>query len=375
MAEKKYRVGILGTGSISSIAIRCLNSRPSIELIGVWAHRETAGDKIGTDAGLLYGEEEIGLTITGEMDDLLAAKPDCVVLGLNLPPMKQGEILVSIATKFLKAGINVVGTSMASMMYPFAPANSVVAEPLKIAAKDGGASMYISGIEPGFAADQLVALLTTCTNTIKEVRTQELFMYDTYPDEQTMKYAFGFGMPMEYEPVMSKEGMQMSNWGPPIQYLAEALGYKLDGYRQTYEKAITDKDLHVACGLIPAGTVGGVRFETIGIVNGEDKIIIEHVNRMGPDVAPDWPQGSRDGTYRIVIQGDPNMSCEFLPGKNEQTAGYEGMVVTCMRAVNAIPYVVEAAPGLLSSLDLPLTLPKDVFHSNNTEPNPKGFGC
>ena len=34
------------------------------------------------------------------------------------------------------------------------------------------------------------------------------------------------------------------------------------------------------------------------------------------------------------------------------------MVATAMRVVNAVPYVVEARPGLLSSLDLPLTLPR-----------------
>jgi hypothetical protein len=37
------------------------------------------------------------------------------------------------------------------------------------------------------------------------------------------------------------------------------------------------------------------------------------------------------------------------------------MVSTAMRVVNAIPYVVEAKPGLLSALDLPLTLPRHVL--------------
>jgi len=29
-----------------------------------------------------------------------------------------------------------------------------------------------------------------------------------------------------------------------------------------------------------------------------------------------------------------------------------------MRVLTSVPYVVDAAPGLLSSLDLPLTLPR-----------------
>jgi len=35
-----------------------------------------------------------------------------------------------------------------------------------------------------------------------------------------------------------------------------------------------------------------------------------------------------------------------------------------MRVVNAIPYVVAADPGLLSSLDLPLTLPRHAFDAS-----------
>jgi len=32
-----------------------------------------------------------------------------------------------------------------------------------------------------------------------------------------------------------------------------------------------------------------------------------------------------------------------------------------MRIVNAVPYVVAAPPGLVSSLDLPLTTPRHAF--------------
>ena len=42
------------------------------------------------------------------------------------------------------------------------------------------------------------------------------------------------------------------------------------------------------------------------------------------------------------------------------------MVATAMRVVNAIAYVVDAQPGLLSALDLPLTLPRHALR--NTPP-------
>jgi hypothetical protein len=113
----------------------------------------------------------------------------------------------------------------------------------------------------------------------------------------------------------------------------------------------------VACGTIEAGTVGGVRFETIGVVDGRDAIVIEHVNRMAPDVAPDWPTAERDGTYRIVVDGEPSFTCELTVGTPE-TFSDDGMVATTMRILNAVPAVCDAPPGLVSSLDLPLTLPR-----------------
>ncbi|MGV0803768.1 dihydrodipicolinate reductase, partial [Mycolicibacterium elephantis] len=47
------------------------------------------------------------------------------------------------------------------------------------------------------------------------------------------------------------------------------------------------------------------------------------------------------------------------------TSGAGAMVATAMRVVNAVPYVVEAPPGLLSSVDLPLTIPQHAL-------NPRG---
>ena len=80
------------------------------------------------------------------------------------------------------------------------------------------------------------------------------------------------------------------------------------------------------------------------MVDGRDAIVIEHVNRMAADLAPEWPTGDRDGTYRIVIEGDPDIECEMAAG-DPKPASAGAMVATAMRIVNAVPYVVAAAPG------------------------------
>jgi hypothetical protein len=103
-----------------------------------------------------------------------------------------------------------------------------------------------------------------------------------------------------------------------------------------------------------------VHLETIGIVDGREAVVIEHVNRMAPDLAPQWPSGDRDGIYRIEIKGDPDISSDMMLG-DPDTATPAGMVSTAMRVVNAVPYVVDAPAGLVTSLDLPLTLPRHAF--------------
>ena len=78
------------------------------------------------------------------------------------------------------------------------------------------------------------------------------------------------------------------------------------------------------------------------------------------DLGPEWASAPRDGTYRVIIEGEPDLECELLIGS--ATNYYEsGMLATAMRIVNAVPHVVDAAPGLVSSLDLPLTTPRHAF--------------
>jgi hypothetical protein len=98
------------------------------------------------------------------------------------------------------------------------------------------------------------------------------------------------------------------------------------------------------------------------VVNGREAIVIEHIIRMARDVAPDWPTSDCDATYRVDVEGDPDIHCEMTLGAAQgHAAGHAAMASTAMRVVNAIPYVVAAPPGLLSSLDIPTTLPLYAF--------------
>jgi len=349
------RVAVFGTGGIGSIAVPSIARRSDLDLVGVWVHDPA---KAGQDAGVLTGGEQLGVAATADLDALLALELDCACYtasdgGLNASAIDD-------YVRLLEAGVNVVTVSTPGLVHP-PSVDPRWRDRLARATERGGATLYASGIEPGFAADQLVATLLTMSRRITSVRAQEIFLYDTYPVEFAMFDVFGFGKPLDETPIMALPGVQAATWGPVVEYVAAALGVTLDEVRESYEREPTPRTLEVACGTIAAGTAGAVRFETIGVVDGRDAIVIEHVNRMAADLAPQWPSAERDGTYRIVVEGDPAMRCDLVIGSGADDASAHGMVATTMRIVNAIPAVCAAKPGLVSSLDLPLTMPRDAM--------------
>ncbi len=359
MDDKVLRVAVISTGGVGSLAIRAINRRANYDLVGVWVH---SAEKTGRDAGELVGLGSIGVTTTADLDDIISLKPDCVVYTAASDEMDAAAVRDYV--RLLEAGLNVVTTNTPGMMFPdgWIPA---LADQVRGAALSGGATIYTSGIEPGFAGDQFAVLLTTLSSTIRTIRAQEIFDYSAYPNTFLMFDVMGFGHPLDFTPMLAFDGAQQVAWGPPIGLVARALGVTLDNVIERYERALTPRDLEVACGTIPAGTCGAVRAETTGVVNGHPVITIEHINRMAPDLAPEWASAAH-GTYRIVIEGEPHIECDLRLGTEgtAASANDNAMEATAMRVVNAIPYVVDAAPGIATSLDLPITAPRDAVVSN-----------
>ena len=105
------------------------------------------------------------------------------------------------------------------------------------------------------------------------------------------------------------------------------------------------------------GEVAAIHFTINGVYKGETRIQLEHVNRVGSDAAPDWPRGSQDDVYRVVIEGSPSITQEtafrFTDG-SRRDAATAGCMATGLRALNAVPYVNDLPPGWVTALDLPL---------------------
>ncbi|MGC2346816.1 MAG: dihydrodipicolinate reductase [Mycobacterium sp.] len=351
------RVVVWSTGGVGSVAIDAIRRRPDLELVGVWVH---SLDKVGSDAGELGGGDPMGLAATNDADALIALRPECVVYAASGPQRDAGAIPDYL--KLLGAGINVVSTSTTSLIYPPSYYATEWRDQLAAAAHTGGASFYASGIFPGFASDQLALLMSTQSKKIRTLTVTEIALNDHYPVADVMVNGMGFARSLDFEPMLKTPGFIEIAWKAPIHLIAAGLGVEVEEIRGTLDRELTDRDIEVAFGTIPAGTCGAVRTRAAAVVEGREAIVVEHIIRMSRDVAPHWPNSDSDATYRVDIDGEPDIHCAMTMGAAEgHRAGHAAMAATAMRVVNAVPYVVDAPPGLLSSLDIPNTLPRYAF--------------
>lgn len=356
-AVAPLRTVVWSTGGVGRNAVDAIARRADLELVGVWVH---SADKVGRDAGTLCGGEPLGVLTTGDADELIALRPDCVVYAASGP--ERDAAAVPDYVRLLEAGINVVSTTSTMLIYPPCYYSPELRDQLADAAASGNASFYASGIFPGFGSDQLALLLSTLSKTINRVTVTEVALNDHYPVAEVMTDAMGFARPLDFEPLMKSPGFIETAWKAPIHLMADALGVEVTEIRGTLDRRTTDRDIEVAFGTVPAGTCGAVRTRAAGVVGGREAIVVEHIIRMARDVAPDWPTSDHDATYRVDIDGEPDVHCAMTLGDAEgHGAGRAAMTATAMRVVNAIPFVVAAPAGLLSSLDLPNTLPRNAF--------------
>jgi len=345
----KHRVILWGTGFVGTMVIKEIIEHPSFELAGLIVHSE---EKVGRDAGEIAGVDPIGVIATNDVDAALGIEADAVAYFANADT-RQMEAIGDMA-KALSRGYDVVNTSIFPLIHPKSAPPSFVT-PIERACREGGTSFFTTGIDPGFCHDLIPMTLTGLTGRVDTIRVQEILDYSTYPNPHTLFELMGFGKPVDYDKaLMIMPGSLTFAWGCSLHILAEGLGVKLDEIREVEERRAAERTYELEIGTVPEGTSAGLRFELQGIVGGEPRIFVEHVTRIHPEVAPDWPSSETGDSYRIFIEGSPSISAElaFRGAGNDPNAG--GCLSTGMRAIQAIPAVCAAEPGLLTPFDLPL---------------------
>ena len=345
------RVVVWGTGFVGRMVIPEIVRHPAFELVGVGVSNPA---KAGRDVGEICGTEPIGLTATGDVDALVASAPDALVhYG---PTAAHAGDNIDLMSRFLRAGIDVCSTAMTPWVWPAMTLNPPGwIEPITEACAAGGASCFTTGIDPGFANDLFPMTLMGLCGEVRSVRALEILDYINY--EGDYEDEMGIGRSPEFTPLLEHQDILVMSWGATVPMIAHAVGVELDRITTTWEKWVTPSSIKTAKGVIEPGQVAAIHFTIDGLFKGEPRISLEHVNRIGPDAAPEWPRGTENDVYRVEIEGTPSIRQEtafrFTDGSGRDAAA-AGCLATGMRALNAVPAVNDLPPGWVTPLDLPL---------------------
>jgi hypothetical protein len=342
---------VWGTGNVGRAAIRAVAAHPALTLSAVIVHNP---DKVGRDAGDLAGMDgALGVAATADVDAVLAAGPGAVVYAAS-GDIRPDDALADVA-RALRAGAVVVTPAIYALYDPrSAPAE--MRDPVEAAATEGGSALFVSGIDPGWGNDILPLFVAGLGSSITQIRCQEIFDYSSYDQPDAVRYLVGMGQPMDYEPPMVAPTVPTMVWGGQVRLMARALGVELDEIRETLERRPLEHTVTNAMGDFEAGTQGALRFEVQGIVGGRPAIVIEHVTRISPSCATDWPlpPDGGDGAHRVVIEGQPRIEVTIEATDEGGSRAAGGNATAVGRLVNAIPFLRGSAPGIYDALDVPL---------------------
>ena len=334
------------TGNIGKRSVRAIVENPGLELVGCYAW---SPDKVGRDVGELCGLAPLGVTATNDVGALLALRPDCVVYNPMWPSIDE-------LVRILEAGVNVVSTAAFINGRRLGPDRKRLA----LACERGGSSLFGTGVNPGFAELLGIVVAGVC-DRIDKVTVSEAAHTALY-DSPATEMPAGFGRPIDDPglPAMTAEATAV--FGEAVAMVADALGVGLDDVVCTAEYAKTTEDLDLGSWRIAAGCVAGVAASWQGRVGDRTVVELNVRWKKAPTLEPNWE--IEDG-WLIEVQGRPTVRAkvQFLPPPDFEAKSLAdflvlGLIMTAMPAINAIPAVVAAPPGIVSYPDLPLPLPR-----------------
>jgi 4-hydroxy-tetrahydrodipicolinate reductase len=200
---------------------------------------------------------------------------------------------------------------------------------------------------------------------VRSIRLFEIYNYGPWNNPQLGLY--GFGQPDTSSSMILGPGVTAGIWGPTVAMLADAIGVTLDSIDEAHRVIYADEDFDIASGRIPKGTVSGMSFEIKGMVDGEARIVIEHITKLRRE---DFPEHGLDDVYRVVIEGEPNIKVDMWLTSDFGDTTHAGYIVAVTPVTNAIPAVCQAPPGALTYLDLPPHGARGLQHGSTAEREP-----
>jgi hypothetical protein len=330
------------TGNVARQAVRAILGRADLDLVGAFAR---SPEKDGVDVGELCGLEPIGVAATSDFATVLALEPDCIVYSpLHLDAAELATLL--------RAGVNVVTTAE---LMTGSNLGTAEREVLRQAALDGNATLFGSGMNPGYA-QLLAGVAAGISSGVQQVTVSESVDVALFVGDANFA-AMGWGRPRHDPGHADDVRAGTAVFAEAVEVLGQLLGVVFDQVRCDVEFAHATEDVRLDAMVIERDHVAAMDVHWIGIVAGRDAVRVQQRWLASTLIDPAW---TVEHGYRIDVVGDPNLRLKLdiwptdadLADLTKETMHSIGMRITAMPVVNAIPVVCAAPAGIATYADL-----------------------
>ncbi|BBY95074.1 dihydrodipicolinate reductase [Mycobacterium gallinarum] len=343
------RVAVWGTGNMGATSIRSAVAFPGLKLTGVIT---SSPDKAGKDAATFANlDQPTGITASTDIDAVL--KECDAVAYMASGDIRPDEAIVDIE-RCLRAGSHVVTPSLYSLYDPRSAPQEWV-DRLNQAAEEGGATLLVSGVDPGWGNDALAVIAAGLCTRIQSIHCQEIFDYSTYNQPHAVKILCGFGGSMDEVPMMLLPSIPTMVWGGNLRLIARGLGLELDEITEEIERRPLEESVDTVMGRFEKGTQGAFWLKVIGKSGGRERIVIDHITRIHESCAPDWPYPDEGvGDHRVIVHGDPELTITSRADVPGGTRADGGNTTAANRLLGALDWLSTQKPGIYDGLDVPM---------------------
>lgn len=328
---KKIRVVLYGIGAMGSRIAKFLLQKEGVEIVGAI---DIAEDKVGKDLGDVLGiRQETGVLVSRDPKKVLSTARADVVIHATGSFLR--DVYPQIAP-LAEYGVSLISTCE-ELSYPYV-AVPALAKKLDALCTRYGVTFLGTGINPGFLMDTLVVTLTGMCQRVDRIKVERVMDASTRRLPFQKKIGAGlsvseFRKKIDQKAITGHVGLEQS-----IGMIAAALQWKLDKVEVgLVEPVIAREDVKSDVVKVEKGHVAGLRQRARGIVDHIDAINLDFQAYIG----------AKEEHDSIVIEGVPPINQRISPCVH-------GDLATVAVVVNAIPKVMNAAPGLTTMKDLPI---------------------
>ncbi|WP_030597987.1 dihydrodipicolinate reductase [Streptomyces fulvoviolaceus] len=333
-----YRVVQWATGTIGVRSLRAVVEHPGLTLAGVYVH--TPG-KAGRDAGELCGLGPTGVTATQDIEEIVGSGADCV---LYMPLVCD----LDEVCRLLESGANIV-TTRGEFHHP-PSMDPDVRKRVEAACERGCTSIHSTGSSPGFITEAVPLVLTSIARRLDSLTIDEFANLSRRPSPELLFDVMGFGAaPAEFGEERLTHAR--TSFGPSLRLVADALSLPLDSLEADGEVATARHRIRIAAGELAPGTVAAQRLTVTGRHAGRPLLRFRATWYCTTDLDPAWDL--HDTGWHISVESDAPLEVGIrFPVPLDRMAAVSPSY-TANRAVNAVPFVCAAAPGIRTTPDLP----------------------